>query len=39
MTAAPRFVWLWLLIALHKRPLRRLVERIIREADAQAISH
>lgn len=30
------FVWPWLLIAGHKRPLRRLMERIIREVDAQA---
>jgi hypothetical protein len=27
------FVWPWLLIALHKRPLRRLVERLIAEVD------
>jgi hypothetical protein len=31
------FVWPWLLIALHKRPLRRLVERLIREVDAEAM--
>ena len=30
------FVWPWLLIALHKRPLRRLVARLIAEVDAQA---
>lgn len=30
------FVWPWLLVALHKRPLRRLVERLVREVDAQA---
>jgi hypothetical protein len=28
--------WPWLLIAFHKRPLRRLVERIIGEVDAEA---
>src|SRR5262245_43029793 len=33
------FVWAWLLIALHKRPLRRLVERLVREVDAQVTSH
>ena len=33
------FVWPWLLIALHKRPLRRLVERLVREVDAQAAGH
>jgi hypothetical protein len=32
------FAWPWLLIALHKRPLRRLVERLVREVDAEAIS-
>lgn len=32
------FVWPWLLIALHKRPLRRLLERIIREVDGAAAS-
>jgi len=32
------FVWPWLLIALHKRPLRRLVGRLIAEVDAQATS-
>jgi hypothetical protein len=30
------FAWPWLLIALHKRPLRRLVARLIREVDARA---
>lgn len=30
------FVWPWLLIALHKRPLRRLIARLIAEVDAQA---
>jgi hypothetical protein len=30
------FVWPWLLIALHKRPLRRLVARLIAEVDAEA---
>ena len=29
------FAWPWLLIALYKRPLRRLVERLVREVDAQ----
>lgn len=33
------FAWPWLLIALHKRPLRRLVERLVREVDAEAASH
>jgi hypothetical protein len=28
------FVWPWLLIVLHKRPLRRLVERLVGEVDA-----
>jgi hypothetical protein len=32
------FAWPWLLIALHKRPLRRLVARLIAEVDAQAAS-
>ena len=30
------FVWPWLLIALHKRPLRRLVTRLIGEVDVAA---
>lgn len=30
------FVWPWILIAFHKRPLRRLLERIIGEVDAAA---
>lgn len=30
------FVWPWLLVPLHKRPLRGLVERLITEVDAQA---
>jgi hypothetical protein len=30
------FVWPWFLIALHKRPLRRLIARLIAEVDAQA---
>jgi hypothetical protein len=30
------FVWPWILIALHKRPLRRLIERIIVEVDKAA---
>lgn len=32
------FVWPWLLIALHKRPLRRLLERIIGEVDGDAVA-
>ena len=31
------FAWPWCLILIHKGPLRRLVERIIREVDAQAV--
>ncbi len=30
------FAWPWILIALHKQPLRRLMDRIIREVDASA---
>jgi hypothetical protein len=30
------FIWPWLLIALHKRPLRRLIGRLIAEVDAEA---
>ena len=30
------FVWPWMLIALHKRSLRRLMERLIAEVDASA---
>jgi len=30
------FVWPWLLVALHKRPLHRLVARIVAEVDASA---
>jgi hypothetical protein len=30
------FVWPWILIALHKGPLRRLIARLIAEVDAQA---
>jgi hypothetical protein len=30
------FVWPWLLVAMHKRPLRQLVARLIAEVDAQA---
>ena len=30
------FVWPWLLIVLHKRPLRRLVTRLIGEVDARS---
>lgn len=30
------FVWPWLLIALHKKPLRRLIAGLIAEVDAQA---
>jgi hypothetical protein len=32
------FIWPWLLIALHKRPLRQLVTRLIREVDVAAAS-
>ncbi len=32
------FIWPWLLISLHKRPLRRLVARLIAEVDAGASS-
>ena len=32
------FVWPWLLIGLHQRPLRRLVARIVGEVDAAAVS-
>lgn len=31
-------VWPWLLIALHKRPLRRLMERLIAEVDGQVVA-
>jgi hypothetical protein len=30
------FVWPWLLAPIHKRPLRRLVERLIADVDARA---
>jgi hypothetical protein len=30
------FAWPWLLIAMHKRPLRKLLTRLIAEVDAQA---
>lgn len=30
------FVWPWLLILLHKRPLQRLITRLITEVDAQS---
>ena len=32
------FVWPWLLIPMHKRPLRGLVERLIREVDSRAMN-
>jgi hypothetical protein len=32
------FVWPWLLIALHKRPLHRLISRLIAEVDDEAAS-
>jgi hypothetical protein len=32
------FIWPWLLISLHKSPLRRLVTRLIAEVDASAAS-
>jgi hypothetical protein len=31
------FVWPWLLIALHKKPLRRLMEQLIAEVDAASM--
>jgi hypothetical protein len=31
------FVWPWLLIALHKQPVRRLMARVVGEVDAQAV--
>ena len=31
------FVWPWILIGLHKRALRRLLTRIVREVDQQAV--
>ena len=34
MTIFWGFVWPWILIALHKRPLHRLVARLVREIDA-----
>ena len=30
------FLWPWVLIAMHKRPLRGLVERLVRDVDAAA---
>jgi hypothetical protein len=38
MTLFWGFVWPWLLIALHKRPLRGLVTSLIAEVDATAAS-
>lgn len=32
------FVWPWLLIAMHKRPLRELITRLIAEMDAAGVS-
>ncbi len=32
------FIWPWLLISMHKRPLRGLVTRLIAEVDAGAVS-
>ncbi|MBI3355671.1 MAG: hypothetical protein HY038_02650 [Nitrospirae bacterium] len=32
------FIWPWLLIVLHQRPVRRLVECLIREVDAATVS-
>jgi len=32
------FIWPWILIALHKWPLRRLMDQIIAEVDAAALS-
>jgi hypothetical protein len=31
------FAWPWLLIAMHKKPLRGLVERVITDVDGQAL--
>ncbi len=33
------FVWPWIVIAGHKRPLGRLMERLIAEVDAVAVDH
>ena len=32
------FVWPWILIGLHKKPLRRLMEHIIAEVDAGSMT-
>jgi hypothetical protein len=32
------FVWPWLLISMHKRPLRELIARLIAEMDAAGVS-
>jgi hypothetical protein len=32
------FVWPWLMIAFHKRPLHKLMTQLIREVDARAAS-
>jgi hypothetical protein len=32
------FIWPWLLISLHKRPLHRLIARLIAEVDAGVAS-
>lgn len=37
MVAFWGFVWPWLMIAFHKRPLRRLFGRIVSEVDASAL--
>ena len=37
MVAFWGFVWPWLLIAFHKRPVKRLLERIVSEVDATAV--
>ena len=38
MTLFWGFAWPWLLIVIHRRPVRRLVERLIDEVDAAAVS-
>jgi hypothetical protein len=32
------FAWPWILVAMHKRPVRRLMERLIADVDAEAAS-
>lgn len=33
------FAWPWILIAVHRRPLRRLIEMIISEVDGDAVRY